>query len=196
MLPEEINSLADLRPGDIGFGPIHGNIGIGIRVALAILDGGAPYQHVFMITEAIQKATAGFDEYDPPMAVEAMPGGAVEVDISMRWTSKNCYVRPNYADVTQAEYAAQTAKQLIGTPYSFLDYYALAAHHLHLPSKLVDNYIKSSKHMICSQLVDHCLASADWHVFNDGRLPQDVTPSALYYKLDKWQPRLVFAYPE
>lgn len=190
---ETIYGLQDLRPGDIGFGPIHGKVGVAIRAALAIVDGGAPYQHVFMITEA-PVLEDGFMTVNPK-AVEAMPGGAVEVDISNRWTQEFCYVRPSYKDEAQANAAAQEAINRIKTPYSDLDYYAIGAHHLHLPSKIVDNYITTSKHMICSQLVDHCLMIAGWHAFNDGRLSQDVTPSALFNKLDRWVPRLQFAYP-
>jgi hypothetical protein len=190
-IPEEINGIDDVRPGDIGFGPIHGKAGVAIRAALAIVDGGAPYQHVFMITKNYGKGLV--------QAVEAMPGGARSIIFSTdRWTSEYCYVRPNYEAQTLAGgwAAAQEALSLVGTPYSDLDYYAIGAHHLHLPSHLVDNYIKSSKHMICSQLVDYCLCKAGWHTFDDGRLSQDVTPSALYNKLDRWNPRLVFAYPK
>jgi hypothetical protein len=34
--------------------------------------------------------------------------------------------------------------------------------------------------MICSQLVDTILCRAGYHLFADGRLPQDVTPGALF----------------
>jgi hypothetical protein len=37
--------------------------------------------------------------------------------------------------------------------------------------------------MMCSQLVDQCLADAGFHVFNDGRLPQDVVPAELFRAL-------------
>jgi hypothetical protein len=183
----EINGIQDLQPGDIGFGPIHGNVGIAIRAALAIADGGAPYQHVYQITGRLDSGVV--------KAVEAMPGGAREVVINGRWTKDYCYVRPNYDSVDQAKAVARTALDLIGTPYSYLDYLALFAHHAHLPVPHVDAYIKSSNHMICSQLVDYCLCKAGWHTFDDGRLPQDVTPSALFNVLDRWSPRLVFAYP-
>jgi hypothetical protein len=189
---ETIYGLQDLRPGDIGFGPIHGKVGVAIRAALAIVDGGAPYQHVFILTEA---SRLEHDFMYPAKAVEAMPGGAREVDIGDRWTQEYCYVRPDYKDEAQANAVALDAIHLIKTPYSDLDYYAIGAHHLHLPSKLVDNYIKSSKHMICSQLVDKVLTDNGWHPFNDNRLPQDVTPSAFFNVLDRRLPRLQFAYP-
>lgn len=37
--------------------------------------------------------------------------------------------------------------------------------------------------MICSQLVDQALADAGFHVFDDGRLPQDVVPAELFRAL-------------
>ena len=117
MIPEEINGIVDLRPGDIGFGPIHGKIGVLIRAALAIVDGGAPYQHVFKITEAAKRVGPD-NRLVGPRAVEAMPGGAVEVDISDRWTQEYCYVRPNWSYAEQAGIAVQEAINLVGTPYS------------------------------------------------------------------------------
>jgi hypothetical protein len=190
MIPDEIITIDDLRPGDIGFGPIGGRVGMGVRVALAIADGGAPFQHVFQITEASERDLPVVG----PWAVEAMPRGAVHVDIRNRWTREYCYVRPDY-ELGQGWQVAQSALALIGTPYSYADYLALAAHHLHLPVPHLDKYITTSKHMICSQLVDHCLSVNGWHPFNDGRLSQDVTPSALFNELDRRKPRLQFAYP-
>ena len=37
--------------------------------------------------------------------------------------------------------------------------------------------------MICSQLADQALTDAGFHVFDDGRLPQDVVPAELFRKL-------------
>jgi uncharacterized protein YycO len=191
MLADEIFTLKDLRPGDIGFGPIGGGVGLGVRMALAIADGGAPFQHVYMITANNNPGTnSAF-----VMAVEAMPHGAREVAITGRWTRQYCYVRPDYQNDSQAWMVAQTARKLVGTPYSYADYLALAAHHLNIPVPHLDKYITSSKHMICSQLVDYCLTVNGWHVFDDGRLSQDVTPSALYNELTRRRPRLQFAYP-
>jgi uncharacterized protein YycO len=198
MLLEEINGIDDLRPGDIGFGPISGFEGMLIKGALTIADGKAPYQHVYMITEAAQRIDIDL-HWVGPFAVEAMPGGAIRSNIRNRWSREYCYVRPNYTDDSQAALSAATAIKLVGTPYSYLDYIALAGRHFFQfkPESRTwfDDYITSTKHMICSQLVDYCLTQAGWHVFNDGRLSQDVTPSALYNKLEDWSPRLIFAYP-
>jgi hypothetical protein len=55
--------------------------------------------------------------------------------------------------------------------------------HLGIANGPVRRYVTSSKRMICSQLADQAMSDAGFHVFNDGRLPQDVTPSALFAKL-------------
>jgi hypothetical protein len=71
------------------------------------------------------------------------------------------------------------AHKLIGVGYSFLDYFALAALHLHLPSGWVRRRVEKSGHMICSQLCDAVFDRAGIHLFTDGRLPGDVMPSDL-----------------
>ena len=51
--------------------------------------------------------------------------------------------------------------------YSFLDYLALAAHRFHLPVPGLRWWIRRTRHMICSQLVDRCYADAGVHLFKD-----------------------------
>lgn len=71
------------------------------------------------------------------------------------------------------------ARSLLDTPYSFLDYAALATHRLHIPAPGLHSYIASTHHMICSQLVDEAYKRAGLAMFADGRWPQDVTPADL-----------------
>jgi hypothetical protein len=67
--------------------------------------------------------------------------------------------------------------------YSALDYFALAAHRLHIPAPHLRSYIASSGHMICSQFVDQCYSDAGIQLFSDRRWQGDVTPGALYQLL-------------
>jgi hypothetical protein len=67
--------------------------------------------------------------------------------------------------------------------YSFADYFAIAAHRLHIPAPHLKAYIKSSGHMICSQFVDQVLFENNYHLFNDGRWQGDVTPGDIYNRL-------------
>jgi hypothetical protein len=170
-----MSTLSDLRPGDIGFA-LH------VRpksADLLILAGqtmlgqpGYPH-HVFVVTQAFPRL----------MAVEAMPNGAREVDIDGRWGKDYVYLRPAYTEKFGGTFGidvAQAARRYIDVPYSFADYAAIAGVHFGVRNGLVRRYVTSSKHMICSQLADQALCDAGFHVFNDNRLSQDVTPSALF----------------
>jgi hypothetical protein len=70
------------------------------------------------------------------------------------------------------------ARGYIGTPYSWLDYLAIAAHRLRIPVPGLRRFIESDKSMICSQLVDRVYADAGVHLFS-GVWPGYVTPADL-----------------
>jgi hypothetical protein len=156
----------DLLPGDIGFSTIGGRTGALVSIGQAIIGDACRYSHVWI-------ALGG------GVLLEAMPGGARVRPV------------PTIADgpvyrlpLTVAQAAAMPGRSLIGTPYSFLDYLALALHHVAPEARVtgrVRRYVTDSGHMICSQLVDYVLCRAGYHLFDDGRLPQDVTPGDLWY---------------
>lgn len=86
----------------------------------------------------------------------------------------------------------EQALLLVGTPYSFLDYLALALHHLAPRSRVtarVRKRVEDSKHLICSAYCDRVMdLAADYfsgpvadalHLYKDKRLSGDVTPSDL-----------------
>lgn len=183
-------TLDDLRPGDIMFGPISGAAGVLVGVGQLILGDATPkdwkVRHVAVVT---QSSGIGFDFFGYPKGpnpkiVQAMPSGAEEIEIGPEhWTSEFIYVRPLYPLPYQGHEVARAAHGYVGTPYSFLDYLAITGVHLGIKNGPIRRYVTTSKHMICSQLADQAMCDADFHVFNDGRLSQDVTPSALYRKL-------------
>jgi len=70
-----------------------------------------------------------------------------------------------------------------GIPYSPEDYFALAAHRLHIPAPGLKDYIADSGSMICSQLVDFCYDCAGVRLFSDGRWAGYVTPADLAYRI-------------
>jgi len=195
---QDMSGLEQLRPGDIGFGPIGGLAGVGIRLGQKIVDATTPeeskYQHVLVVTEAAE-IERGLAEVGPgwitapPRIVQAMPRGAEEVEIGAEhWTPAYLYIRPHYRTAELGYEAlslqvAHAARKYVGTPYSFLDYAAIAGLHLGIKDGCVRRRVTSSKHMICSQLADQSMSDAGWHVFDDGRLPQDVTPAALYRQM-------------
>lgn len=110
------------------------------------------------------------------------------------------------ADILDPEYAADYERQVrclagdvahtyLGTPYSFLDYLALALLHLEAMltgkptgrtswwiTRRVRRRVQDSGHLICSAFVDRWAADLGFQFFNDDRLPGDVSPS----DLDAW----------
>lgn len=153
--------------GDFGVVPTPGIGGVLIRFGQWLNgDGFADYEHAFVYVGS-------------GLIVESQADGARMTDLtnynpsSIAW-----YEAPRF----KGEQIANEAVNLIGTPYSWMDYFALAAVRFNLPmsSKILRKYVADSGHMICSQLVDEAYLRAGVHLFNDGRLPGDVTPADLY----------------
>jgi cell wall-associated NlpC family hydrolase len=113
--------------------------------------------------------------------VEAQNTGTAIAD-AHRYDSLDTFWSTGIIDLTDAERSAivAAAKGYVGTPYSWTDYFALAARRLHLwpANAMLENYVKSTKHMICSQVVAQCYSDAKHPLFN--RWPGDVTPGDLY----------------
>lgn len=113
--------------------------------------------------------------------VEAQPGGAVLESLTaydgrpVLWSTGRIAL-----DDEQRQSVVAAARGYLGVPYSVADYFALAAHRIHLPvSPLLKGYVADSRHMICSQLVDQCYQDAGVQLFTDGRWPGYVTPADL-----------------
>jgi hypothetical protein len=140
-----LSSISDLKPGSIGFGPIDGPARWPVWAGQLILGegftvGDLKIEHVFVVT--------GNMVGDPlPIAVEAMPSGARAVRIEDRWTPEYAYVMLPEDYPGQGEDAAAIARAMIGTPYSFLSYPALAAWHWGLAhgKELPDGTIEPSR---------------------------------------------------
>ncbi len=195
--------MTALRAGDIGFGPIGGFVPgfFPVDVGQALLAATKRVEwnidHVFVVTRAFERTEdreTGTGWLHRVQVVQAMPSGAEEISIGQEhWTDKYVYVRPaydpgqpfeiGYENRSQGFKVAYHARKYIDTPYSFLDYAAIAGLHAGIRNGPIRRYVTSSKHMICSQLADQALTDAGFHVFTDGRLPQDVMPVELYRKL-------------
>ncbi len=205
-------SPSDLRPGDLMFGSIGGFVPGVLPVALGQLlladkQARLSWRRWWNVRHVGVVVTPQVGVLPTPIRfphiIEAMPGGARERALSEKdWTARHVYVRPaydpgqpfeiGYENRSQGFKAAHAALRYVNTPYSFLDYVSLLAHHLDPVWKLAPEacgsqalarYVRDSGHMICSQLADQALSDAGFHVFDDGRLPQDVTPAALFLKL-------------
>jgi hypothetical protein len=158
--------MAD-RTGQFGLGKIPGRVGRWIWIGQLINGDLCPFAHAY-----------GW--VDDTHAVEAMPGGAV---ITERWRGQPEAKAPfSHFDLPPENVAAVAAawRDLVGTPYSFLDYGSLALARLRIRPERVKRYVADTGHMICSQLMDEGFRRGGVHLFDDGRIPGDVTPGALY----------------
>jgi cell wall-associated NlpC family hydrolase len=159
-----------MKPGDIGLLRITGVVGLGIRVGQwATGDGFEDYEHAVICTQ-VQSGEA--------TVMEARPGGA---GTARYLDSPVLWLRPaEELNYTQQQAVVAAAYSRIGTPYSFLDYDALALHRFNIPAPGLRRYIESTQHMICSQLVDWCYQMAGIELFDDGRWNGYVTPGDIY----------------
>lgn len=154
------------RPGDIGLTQISGVGGKAIRLAQYLAgDGFKDYEHAFVVVKGPLD----------PWIVEAMPGGAQHV-INWHDPERTIYLRcpDEYRDAVAA-----AALALVGTPYSWADYAAIAAHRLHVPAPHLERYIEASGHLMCAQLADRAADRGGWHLFDDHRWVGDITPGDL-----------------
>lgn len=163
--------MMTIQLGDFTCIPINGDGGELIRIAQYLNGNGFKnYEHAELLAT-------------PTQTMGAYPGGAAlqtvpPVSFQKGWLWSSNTIGPHLSQ-KQRDTIVQAALALKGTPYSALDYFAIAAHRLDIPGPLLKNYISSTHHMICSQLVDYCYMVAGVHLFNDGRWPGYVTPEDL-----------------
>jgi uncharacterized protein YycO len=141
-----------------------------IAVGEKLTDGFGQWTHAAVCTSVEPDGTAWI--------VEAEPDGARHVlfhywDDPYLWSDSFPLTPP------QQQAVAEAALSYVGTPYSFADYFAIAAHKFHIPAPNLREYIADSHHMICSQLADKCYQDAGIQLFNDGRWNGYVTPGDL-----------------
>lgn len=153
------------EPGDFGVCRVGGWVGRLIRIGQWLNgDGFSDYEHAFIVTNRFGDI------------VEAQPGGA-RFGPNGYADEHTVYSSWDLTD-EQRLTICEVAGSLIGTPYSVLDYFSLALHRLHIRPWWLERYVASTRHMICSQLVDHVYQRAGIHLFHSG-WPGDVTPARL-----------------
>jgi uncharacterized protein YycO len=115
--------------------------------------------------------------------MEAQPGGARITPLQRYSNRDTVYVSPVGLTDAQRTAITRAARTYGGTPYSFLDYAALATHRLHIPAPGLRDYIAAKGHLICSQLCDRAYADAGIRLFRDGRWDGYITPMDLWHLL-------------
>jgi hypothetical protein len=165
-------------PGDIGMTSIPGWAGRGIRAGQ------------FLIGDGFSRREHAFTYVGNQKIVEAEPGGALLSSLSrydpatVMWLRCPQQYRKAVADAARS-YGPDPATGRRGVGYSWLDYDALGAHRFHVPAPGLEEYIKSTGHMICSQLCDRAAMDGGWHLFDDGRWEGYVTPGDLGQLYDR-----------
>ncbi|MFD9205942.1 hypothetical protein ACFVZM_06640 [Streptomyces sioyaensis] len=154
-------------PGDFALTKIRGIAGAAISAGQFLIGDGAPVQHAMVYV-------------GDGLIVQAMPGGAECIRLEdaspvVAWSTGKFEMTD-----WQRDGIVFAARALVGTPYSFLDFGSLALERFHIRSQWVRDYVQSTGHMICSQLVDEAYRRAGVSLFADGRTPGDVTPGDLY----------------
>jgi uncharacterized protein YycO len=155
------------QPGDFALTRIGGLTGRFIAAGQYLVGDGSPVQHALVYVGNGQ-------------IVQAMPGGAELIPLE---DANEPYVwSSGKIELTTSERVriCGAARGLVGTPYSFLDYGSIALAHYHVRPAWVRDFVADSGHLICSQLVDEAYLRAAVHLFDDGRLPGDVTPGDLW----------------
>lgn len=184
----------DIKPGMFGLSVIGGNVGRLIRWGQKVVERqDYTYTHAFLVINNDQ-------------VIEAEPGGAIISPLSKYQTRPDVVfsdipiqnaVEDGLALWKQAGYtfadsdAASTyeavlrrrvtrfGKECEGIGYSYLDYFALALERFNIHLSMVEKRIERQDRMICSQLVDWAYLQCGIHLFDDGRMPFDVTPGDL-----------------
>jgi hypothetical protein len=156
------------QPGDFGLVAIRGNVGKLIRFGQWLNgDGFGLYQHAVL---ALSNGEL----------IEAEPGrDGARIRPQSEYDGTNIIWSDWDLTDTLRMDLDEAGRAREGVPYSALDYGALAAHRLRIPVPGLRRYIDSSRHEICSQLVDQVYKDAGLTMFADGRWSGYVTPMAL-----------------
>jgi hypothetical protein len=195
--------MSDYKPGSYFLAHITGPVGYGIALGQALAGSGSRWTHAGLILDTdgtILEAEPGgarianISKYDGrPLLVSDGPVQRAVTDSAASYATMQrqaptlaAFSAP-FPEAVLRQRVVDQARKLVGVPYSGLDYVALAALHLHLPSKWIRDRVESSHHLICSALVDRALMNAGIHLFDDGRLPGDVMPADLAAWAEDWE---------
>lgn len=160
--------MSEPQPGDFALTRIPGRVGALVRIGQWLNGDDAPVTHAWVYVG---------DGY----VVEAMPGGAILTPLDVATSMPPVVWSTGRFDLTAGQRTAivDEAYALIDTPYSFLDYLSMALARFHVRPEWLRDYVASTGHMICSQLVAECYLQAGVDLA-PGNISGDVTPGDLW----------------
>ncbi|WP_395759488.1 hypothetical protein OIE82_27175 [Streptomyces althioticus] len=158
--------MTEPLPGDFGLTKIRGLAGAFVNFGQWFVGDFAPVQHALVYV-------------GDGLVVQAMPSGAELIRLEdaspvVKWSTGLVELK-----TWQRLKIRDEALHLVGTPYSFLDYVSIALERLGVRPRFIRDYVASSGHLICSQLVCEAYSRAGVELF-PGTFPGDVTPGDLY----------------
>jgi hypothetical protein len=135
------------EPGDFALTQIHGAVGLGVRIGQYLCgDGFRDYEHV------LGYCGGGMIQQAEPGGIQIRPLSIYD-PASLYWSTGLLFPTPAQRAGIVAAYRRYADAH---TGYSFLDYDAIAARRLGIPSKHLVAYIRATGHMICSQDIARC----------------------------------------
>jgi hypothetical protein len=162
----KMTELVAPQLGDIACLQISGEVGELVRVGQWLCGAG------FRKFEHCEVFVGMPDEAGPlGYSLGAYPGGAALVPVPEDQTGWLWSTGVFKLTGAQRTAIVSRALALKGTPYSALDYFAIAGRRLRIPDPdhELQDYISDTGHLICSQLVDFVYYQSGVHLFNDGR---------------------------
>lgn len=178
------DTIVDCKPGSFGLARIGGLTGKLIAAGQAFSGDGSRFTHAFIVL-------------DDGNVIEAEPGGAritplqhyldmkevvfCDTPVQMWLHELDFQDEELLFELEEAlrEEIVDEARRLEGTPYGYLQYVALGLVALGFKPQWLTRFIADRGRLICSQLCDEVYRRVGIQLFDDGRLPQQVTPGDL-----------------
>ncbi|GAB2858391.1 hypothetical protein GCM10022221_67370 [Actinocorallia aurea] len=162
------DTIPDFSPpiGTFGLARIGGFVGFLVSLGQLLIGDASRYTHAFVVV-------------GDGKVIEAMPSGARLAPLSRFDGQPVAYSWAVPLDDGQRKAITRAAIDLVGTPYGFGDYVALALARCGVSWGWLDRFLASNRTLICSQLVALTYAQAGVDLFADGRPMHTVTPGDL-----------------
>lgn len=171
--------MNNLQPGSFGLTTSAGNIGRFIKLGQIILRDNSRFGHAFFVLDnnEILQAVKGGAKI---RSLYYYLNRAYDDPYSVAFFDPVSYLNLSPEDeIKKRQQLVSIARDLVGTPYNYLDYLALALSHFNIKTKWVKQRLARNDVQICSQEIDFIYQEGGMNLFNDHRLPGEVTPGSL-----------------
>lgn len=187
MAKEQLVNELDLNPGDLILLQIQGWVGKLVWLMQAINRDLSKWTHVAVVLDdgTVFEAQPGGAVITPLSEYEMRPGRKVTHyqarDFGPGWRHFKYELRPLAGVITAQNRRdiVRYARDHVGTGYAWSTYGYLALYRFGIRPLWIKRMIQNEDRIICSQAGDLFYDLADVHLFNDGRMPYDVTPGDL-----------------